>query len=178
MPSSRGSSRLRDRTLISSSFCSAGEFFTAGPLGKSPGPLNCPHPLAPPPTPCIPPEAAGESLGPYSAVSLTEHVLCSDTPRTPVLSHPRVAPAPLASCSQFAVSSLRTCRCLWVTPPHPITQDGDDLLGVEELCLLSYLLVCVRRSAGVELLVMRQMDGDCNGGSDESTSFPPPGEDE
>ena len=34
MPSSRGSSRPRDRTCVSCSSCTAGRFFTAKPLGK------------------------------------------------------------------------------------------------------------------------------------------------
>ena len=34
MPSSRGSSRRRDRTFVSYSSCTAGRFFTAEPQGK------------------------------------------------------------------------------------------------------------------------------------------------
>ena len=34
MPSSRGSSQPRDRTLVSYSFCTVGEFFTAETPGK------------------------------------------------------------------------------------------------------------------------------------------------
>ena len=76
------------------------------------------------------------------------------------------------------MNNFRKCHCLWVTPPYPITQDGNNLLGVEEPHRLSCLLVCARRNAGVRVV------------SDEvdrrrlqrrlrwATSFSPPGEDE
>ena len=62
MPSSRGSSRLRDRTCVSCVSCIAGGFFATVPPGKPRRDVDCP-PLGCPPTPVMVWSTDGEGAG-------------------------------------------------------------------------------------------------------------------